>query len=65
MKRRKTISKYDVDNMGRIKKKEISLSPTTETMLALSMLTETMNGLSNINPIEEMNDTEEGDNGGE
>ena len=65
MKRRKTISKYDVDNMGRIKKKEISISPTTETMLALSMLTETMNGLSNINPIEEMNDTEEGDNGGE
>ena len=44
MKRRKTVSKYNIDDMGRIKKKEITLSPRTEAMLGLSMLAEAFTG---------------------
>jgi hypothetical protein len=40
MKRRKTISKYHVDDMGRIKKKEVTLSPKVESMLGLALLAE-------------------------
>ena len=40
MKRRKTISKYHVDDMGRITKKEVTLSPKVESMLGLALLAE-------------------------
>lgn len=42
MKRRKTVSKYHVDDMGRIKKKEVTLSPQVESMLGLAFLAEAM-----------------------
>ena len=62
MKRRKTESKYHVDDMGRIKKNEITLSPRTEAMLGLSMLAEAFTGGGYMegldNPIEEVEDGE-------
>ncbi len=48
MKRRKTSSKYSVDEMGRIKKNEVTLSPKTESMLTMAMLAEAFNTASTL-----------------
>ena len=48
MKRRKTVSKYHVDNMGRITNTQPQVSESTRQILSLLSFAEMVNGLSDL-----------------
>ena len=48
MKRRKTVSKYHVDNMGRITNTQPQVSESTRQILSLLSFAEVVNGLSDL-----------------
>lgn len=48
MKRRKTVSKYHVDNMGRITNTQPKVSESTRQILSLLSFAEMVNGLSDL-----------------